>query len=34
VLGERGLGDLQARGLAARLVATDGTVTRLGGWPA
>ena len=33
VLGEEGRGWLEARGLPARLVARDGAVTTLGGWP-
>ncbi len=33
VLGERGVDWLQDRGLPARLVSQDGTVTRIGGWP-
>ncbi|HVN13859.1 MAG TPA: FAD:protein FMN transferase, partial [Kineosporiaceae bacterium] len=34
VLGEAAAGWLAARGLAARLVARDGTVTTVAGWPA
>lgn len=33
VMGERAVGWLQERGLAARLVDRDGRVTRVGGWP-
>ncbi len=33
VLGERGLTRLEADGLAARMVDTDGHVVRVGGWP-
>jgi thiamine biosynthesis lipoprotein len=33
VMGSTAIGWLAARGLPARLVALDGTVTRLGGWP-
>jgi FAD:protein FMN transferase len=34
VLGERALGRLRRSGLPARLVRVDGTVVRMGGWPA
>ncbi len=34
VLGERGLEHARSSGLPMRLVAADGAVTRLGGWPA
>jgi thiamine biosynthesis lipoprotein len=33
VAGEGAVDQLVARGLPSRLVALDGTVTRLGGWP-
>jgi thiamine biosynthesis lipoprotein len=33
VLGETGAGWLERAGLPARLVAADGSITRLGGWP-
>jgi thiamine biosynthesis lipoprotein len=33
VLGERGRSWLEAQGLPARLVAQDGRITRIGGWP-
>ena len=33
VLGERGLARLEERGLAARMVDSDGCIVRVGGWP-
>ena len=34
VMGDEAPDWLRARGLPARLVANDGVITRLGGWPA